>query len=448
MSHRAGETGGLVYRIHNAGWQCCAGLRAENIAPWPRLTQAALVVLDLDEIYSDVWRFKGKSDYAVALIEKQVRTQGLVDGVVHIVIHRLNKLPGGFQAFFSAIPLESWQQLTQWASDQDEHCLLMTSAGLLCHAVPTGHGRWLLSDRRMMFFHHSREEMVFGSTQAFSSEAAALNLATRTLVSNHGVLLSQLAADSVEWGVLWTEQAADAQICLDAVTGALGDSPAMLATVSLSLDGAQVETVLPPLAWRAVGQQALNPWYERLAWRAESWLKPVAAVTAVAGLLMAGTGLLAGQMARQEQTDGEKQRAELLVLQDRIQAVSTIEVPGKLLPIAEFSQALDEGARYDPVAFLATLKHYSGKDVRIQRVHLEKASSGTKRMRVFRVDGIFMPTAAATTTATTMTTVTRWVSQMTAAGWQLKALNPASTAPGAFSYEMVAALPNAESSQP
>lgn len=91
---------------------------------------------------------------------------------------------------------------------------------------------------------------------------------------------------------------------------------------------------------------------------------------------------------------------------------------------------MDDGARHDPVAFLALLKAASGRDIHIQRVRLE-AAVGQARSRAFRVDGVVAPGAS--------TAVTRWVSQMVAAGWTLKAVDPTYPVPGAFSYELVAA---------
>jgi len=155
-----------VYRVSSTGWVHCHGNDAQDVPAWPTLQHSDLVVLDLDDIFTDVWRFEGKSEYAAALIEKRARTQGLVEGAAHIVMHRLLKVPGGFLAFFSAIPLELWQRCTQWAREQGDHCLLLTAAGLLSHGVGTDGGRILLSQRRLMYFAQTEEGLSFGSMQA------------------------------------------------------------------------------------------------------------------------------------------------------------------------------------------------------------------------------------------------------------------------------------------
>ncbi|MFN7154609.1 MAG: hypothetical protein ACK4OE_13045 [Acidovorax sp.] len=420
-----------IYRVTNAGWLHCHGHRVEDVPAWPRLTHTALVVLDLDDVFTDVWRFEGKSDYAQALVEKRVRTQGLVEGAAHIVVHRLVKMPGGFQVYFTAISLELWQRCTQWAQEQADHCLVMTAGGLLSHGVSSGHARVMLSQRRLMSFAQTEEGMVFGSTQALGSGVSAIASAAQVLTANQGALLTRLGADGVEWGTMWTTNTADIDTCVAAVRNVLGGAPGVMPTTELAMGGERVHTVLPDLARDAAGRHALNPLVERVAWRAERWVAPITVVTALVGVVLVALGFLVGQLADQQRADGQSQRGELEALQQRIQAVSTVEAPQKLLPVAEFSRALDEGARHDPVAFLALLKSTAGKDIRIQRVRLETAT-GVDKGRAFRVDGVMAAGASAS--------VTRWVSQMIAAGWTLKAVDPTFTGPGAFSYELVSSV--------
>ena len=418
-----------VYRVASSGWLHCHGHQVEDVPAWPQLNHSALVVLDLDDVVTDVWRFEGKAEHAAALIEKRVRTQGLVDGTAHIVVHRIVKVPRGFQAYFSAVPLEFWQRCSQWAQEQADHCLIMMAPGLLCHGVGLGKARVMLSQRRMMCFAENEVGMVFGATQALGSGSAPLFSAAQLLAANHKTLFTQLGAEEVQWATLWSAQAGDPETCREAMRGVLGSDLSAMPAQELALAGERVQSALPALAREAAGRHAVNPVIDRVAWRAERWVAPVTVITALVGLVMAIVGVLVGQMAEQQQAAGQGQRAELNALRDRIQAVSSVDAPQKLLPVAEFSRTLDEGARHDPVAFMALLKASSGKDIRIQRVRLE-ASTGQTKGRAFRVDGVMAPGASAA--------VTQWVSRLVAAGWTLKAVDPTYTVPGAFSYELVA----------
>lgn len=421
-----------VYRIASDGWWHCHGHKVEQVSEWPRLAHNALVVLDLDEVFTDVWRFEGKSEYAAALIEKRVRAEGLVDGAAHIVLHRLVKLPQGFQAFFSAVSLAVWQRCLQWAKEQSTHCLVQTSAGLLCHNVGNNKARLMLSQHRLTCFAQTEVGMVFSASQALSSNPSTMSNAAKMLATNQRSLLLSLAPKAVEWSTLWSIQNTDT--CLEAVRSVLGDVLSVMPAQELDFAGQRVHTVLPKLAVEAAYRQSLNPFVELLAWRTERWVVPIAVVTALTGAVFAIIGVLMGHQAEQQQIASLNARSELVVLQGRIQAVSSIENPAQLLPIADFSRAMDAGARHDPVAFLALLKEASGRDVRIQRVRL--ATQGQKRAQAFLVDG-----------TGTSTSIARWVSHMAASGWALKALDPAYVLPGAFSYELVAMQPVAGSAK-
>lgn len=417
-----------VYRITDAGWVHCHGHQVQDVPAWPSLKHSALVVLDLDDVPTDVWRFEGKPEYASALIEKRIRTEGLVEGAAHIVIHRLVKVPRGFQAFFSAIPLDFWQRVNQWADEQPDHCLIMAVAGLLSQGVSAGKARLLLSQRRLTCFAQTDAGMVFSSTQALGQGMSVMGSAARVLVTNHSELLTRLGAGAVEWGAFWSTNSTDTNDCLAILEAVLGNAPRTLPAVELSGVGERVQTVLPLLAGQSASQHALNPLLARVAWKAERWVAAITAMTAVVGVGLAGVGILTSQQAQQQHAVSQASRAELSKLQERIQSVSSVDAPKQLLPLADFARQLDEGARHDPVAFLATLKAAAGNDIYIHRVRLELAAQS--RQRSFRVDGAVAVGASAS--------MVRWSNQMAAAGWKLKALDPSSPAPGAFSYELVA----------
>lgn len=128
-------------------------------------------------------------------------------------------------------------------------------------------------------------------------------------------------------GVLWSTQTSDSDTCLEAVRSVLGGAPLAMPDQELVLAGERVHTVLPALAREAAGRHALNPSLERVAWRAERWVAPITVVTALVGLVLAIVGVMVGQMAEQQRTAGLNQRSELTALQDRIQAVATVEAP-------------------------------------------------------------------------------------------------------------------------
>lgn len=421
-----------VFRVTSKGWTHCQSMQAgtwqaREVPDWPRLAQAAFVVLDLDEVFTDVWHFEGRPEHAAALIEKRARTQGLVEGETHVVVHRLLPRPGGFQVFFSALPLPWWQHCAQWARQQRDHCLVMLAAGLLCDGVEVDRGRMLSSQRRLMLFAQTEEGMVFGSTLALGAQVQAGVDAARLLTDSHGPLLARLGAGAVGWGALWSADPGQNETARQALRVAMQGEPVALNAVTLSLNGDTVRCALPGLAAAAVGRHAVNGLKEHLAWQAQRWVVPLAGATAALGLALALVGVLMGRQADRQQADALRQRQELAVLQERIQAVATVELPAGLLDMAAFARSLDAGQRHDPVAFLSLLQASTSPDIVVRRLHLQTASAS--REQSLRLDA----------TASRADAIPRWVRAMTSAGWRLKSLEPAEPVPGAFSYELTAA---------
>lgn len=416
-----------LYRAATSGWTHCHAQLMHPVAAWPQLKHNAFVVLDFNDIVTEVWRFEGKADYAAALIEKKVRTEGLVEGAAHIVLHRLNKVPGGFQVYFSALSLELWQQCMEWAKAQSHHCLVMTAAGLLCHGIASGQARVLLSQRRLMCFGQTDEGMVFGTTQALGNDPAGLAHAAQVLVNNQAGMLRRIGSANLRWVTLWSSQTGDAEVCLAVLQRALERELVIESEMELRGEEGVILTAMPKLARAAAMQHVLNPPTDRIAWKAEKWVAPVTVVTACAAVALMGSSLVITRQAKQQRAANQQQYAQLQELRARVDSIATLEAPKKLLPAAAFARALDQGARYDPVAFLALLKTSTGMEVQIQRVRLSKPIAAGSP--AFRVDGI-----APSGTAVPMT---HWISAMMAAGWRLKALDPAERRAGAFSYEVV-----------
>jgi Tfp pilus assembly protein PilN len=423
-----------VYRIGDSGWQLCLGREVHEVPAWPRLRHPAVAVLDLDDIHTGVWRFDGKPEHAQALIEKRVRLEGLIEGQAHIVVHRLLRHPGGFQACFSAVPLEIWQRATAWAAEQPDHCLLVPGAGLLVHGVADGQGRALVSERRWQAYAQYEGGMAWVSVQGLGQGEAALDSAAQLMASQWRQALPLGVNPRVEVGALWAWATAGGDAAgveggvqaLQTVLGQVNRLPTqVLAPVG---EGGLVHTGLVALAQAAAGAQAVNPGLALLAWRAERWVGALAAVTVLAGAGLVGLGLYARHEAGVQRQAAGALKSEFEQLQRRVQAVSELKPPARLLPVTEFARKLDDGDRYDPIALLAVLRRVTVPQIRIQRVHLETGAGA--KARAYRVDGVVgLDTSAA---------VPEWVAALASAGWSVRAVDPVETGPGAFSYELVA----------
>jgi hypothetical protein len=76
----------------------------------PRLEGPAWLFAEFEGGVSSVISLEGSPAHAVALIEKRLRADGMIDGEGKILIHKNRSMGAGYQSLFTAVPLELWQQ--------------------------------------------------------------------------------------------------------------------------------------------------------------------------------------------------------------------------------------------------------------------------------------------------------------------------------------------------
>jgi hypothetical protein len=421
----------LVLHVTDEGWRALTtDQRWLEVTPWAALSQPAIVVLELEQSHTDVWRFEGKPDHAAAIIEKRVRTEGFVDGAAHVVVHQVQAFPGGFQAFFSALPLDLWQQASAWAAAQKDHCVLVHSAALLTLGLRVGGGRAMVGPRGWAALAWAPSGLSYLTARVVGRNTGeeTFSGATRLLASQWGPLGSGL--DRVQIGVLGV----DASIRIDELAAFF----ARTASVDAKVDTLQVfqpsqqglpawKSSLPDAARLATSGHVLNPGLARMAWQAEAWVGRLTGVVALVAV-----GLMGASLHARTQVDGLRelvaQRSlEVSDVEQRIARLGLVEPPPALLETAEFARRLDEGRQLDPMRLLTDLQRQTPAEIRVQRVKLEP--SAAIQGKLFRVEG----TAAIGDSVAMM----RWVSAMETAGWRMKAIDPSDANPGAWAYEVI-----------
>jgi hypothetical protein len=415
-----------VLHVTDTAWRLLdANAVVEDAAPWLRLDQPTIAVLDLESIYTEVGRFEGKPEYARAIIEKRVRSEGLVDGVAHVVVHHLVPFSGGFQAFYSAMPLDVWQPLSAWAARQKDHCGLVTAAGLLTLGASERQATALVSDRGWQIYAPGPTQLVYLSVRA------APRPDEPNAVQTLGALWKR-AGTGIEQVLLGSlglpEEAAYttlASMLAEATETSVHTRPAVRYRGDHGSTGNWVSS-LPQLVRQTSAKHLLNPGLAKLAWQAESWIGTLTGLT----LLGAG-GLFA--LAVHAQTQTQALQAETSRLQQQTQEVeqritrlASAEPPATLLEAADFAYSLRQGQKLDPLQLLQDLRRHDRRELRVQRVRLEPLPDG--KGRYFRVEG--------TAPIGESTAVLAWVQGMEASGWSLRAIDPSDTQPGAWAYEV------------
>ncbi|MGH8084312.1 MAG: hypothetical protein ACREPV_03445 [Lysobacter sp.] len=190
--------------LHQDGrWLAFDGDRVTHLDSRPKVDRATVVITDFDGAISQVTALEGSTSHAIALIEKRLRADGLIDNESKILIHQTKTVGNGYQALFTAVPLDRWQQMFGWAEGQVDHCLLLPSVALLWHALKPGRGLVLHSGRQFVFLASLRNRIVHASALAFSESQDDLAMTVAALAERAG---RDLAGDdealetlTVEW---------------------------------------------------------------------------------------------------------------------------------------------------------------------------------------------------------------------------------------------------------
>ena len=353
----------------------------------PRPDRAALVVADFDGAVSSVVSLEGSSAHAVALIEKRLRADGLIDGESKILIHKTRTVGAGYQTLFTAAPLDLWQQTFAWAEAQPDHCLLFPITSLLWSKLKTGNVLVYQSGRQITALALLKHSMVYRSSLAYSDDPGDLAMSA-------GALADQIASDlevdeqrmeplRAQWcsalvgepqeGGAWQDDA------LREIFSARSGLPVDPVPTDVITDeqGLRYRTGIKWLTKGASPSIAVNPTASRLAYIAE-WALPLASAASIVFAIALGSIGARWTMTASEANDQSAEISEQVSAADaRIGAMAKDQqVPADFPATYAFLQkvdALQQGL--DPIAGLTKVRDAAYGQVRILRLRVENPST-------------------------------------------------------------------------
>lgn len=406
------------------------GHRGETAAiePYPHLRRPTRMLVNFPGAFTGVLRFEGKPQYARALIDREVRRQGWVDGPNHIVIHRLSRARDGGQAFYTAVPLEAWQRLFQWVRRENDHCLVYP-AGTLLADVRGGEGRILHLDRRLLMFARGRDGLTFEDVYSATGALDDQQLAARTLGANMAAFAAQPGHGGqlrTEW--LTTLAGPDDErehALIERVQDTAGVPVQRTRPQRLRGEDGPVVSALPHAVNRLGAGGSINPVREKAAWWSESMAPAVLTAVGALAIGLGAAGQYTHHLAAQERVRARALAAEVREKSATIQRADFRDRSDTVTKLASFVGRLDQGAPYTPVQVLASIRRAAGPGVTVYRIRLE---SGRREAYRLRVDGM-----AGNGDGEPMR---RFLAALRRDGWQPLPLQPASDAPGSFSYRL------------
>ena len=375
----------LLHVIQQQGhWLLFDGATVARSEGRPRLAGAAVVVGDFENAVSNVISLEGSPAHAVALIERRLRSDGMIDGESKILIHRTRSIGAGYQTLFTAVPLDLWQQTYAWAEAQPDHCLLIPFTSLLFKALRPGLGLVLQSGRQVSVLAVLRHDMVYRSALAYSEDPADLAMTVGALAEQFAEDLGN-GEDSLEplvlqWCPVLVPRPAEGQPWGDDALREVFSARSGLKVDSVPLrmvrdaDGNEYRSGIGWIQSQAGPGIAVNPAASRLAWSAESLLPMASAASLVFALILAALGARWALTGSEANARADQLGTEIDAIEQRIATMQAQQaMPEGFAPVQAFVERavrLQDGA--DPGASLALVRDAAAGQVRILRVKLEE----------------------------------------------------------------------------
>lgn len=415
-----------IILVSPRGWVRIAEGQARDIKPWSALEGTALVVADFVESQVGLQACKGKAEYAGAQIEKRVRSEGGIDGPMQVFVHDQLRHEDSTLAFYTAVPLELWQQFQTWAAQQADHCLVVPLAALL---PGKGDNLNLLRCGTQLHGYAATDGKIFyAGVAALGNGTDDLRAPLRTLINQLRAAGWKGSSKGVRWGnVLSGDLAEDKELLTELNASGIAGAQLMPHATLRTSQSTQGATALPGLLDAAKGTALQAPPLSKLAWLSEAYVMPLAAMIAVVAI---GLGVFAyfaqGQIAAQHQV-AQAMGSEIEGLQTRVSEANRLAATTDMDPATvAFVKQLGYAAVHDPVRMLGTVRHAAGSSIRVQRLQLARASQSSAPH--FRLDGVVINGSNEA--------LGRFLGELRNKGWQAESVSPNDATYGAFAYNL------------
>lgn len=409
-----------------------AAAQLSPIAPYPRLDRPVWVIEDFAQAPAGVTRLQGKPAHAPALIERKVRSEGLVDGESRVLVHAQRKEADGLQLLYTAVPLSEWQQVMAWADVQKNHCLILPLSALVSARVGEGEGRVLRHGRQLVFFAHTNEGFIHAAVTAYSDDFDDLLIAARSLGDQAHRGCHHGKSVHITWCSFAMSNIEEEKRLIVAFRAEDECPVEFCAMEALSVDGQIRQSALPFLMSQCTPGITANPGHEKIAAQAERLLPLTLSLTTVAALGLFALGGFAHWQVRQEAQQLQQQRASIEQKTRQIQDMNALQIPAEYETIRNFvGQLGSQEPAYNPSQVLSTLRTAAAGEIRILRVRLEKPENPLLIHRTsLIIDGALRE-------GSDPTILTQFLMRLRAAGYETSSLDPADGAlGGGFTYRL------------
>lgn len=414
---------GVWYVFQNGAWQV--------FQKRPELAGTSRILTDFDGAPAGVMTVDTKPEFAPSMIEKRMRSEGLVDGESHILSHRLIYAGGSCRVLYTAVPIGNWNEMFAWLGDESSLGLVFSIEATML-SLARRHGAVMCrAGRQFRFLVSTAGRLAYVTTTAFSDDPDDLDIALASLM-DHADSKPRLSEDhvsSVYWCDLLATESDDGSRLVGQFAQRMGVKVEVAPVKRFDSPAGPLRTAADSMMDAVSWQAAANPWKDRVAAGLDQSRGLIAVAVALVGLGLFSVAAAWTTQAVQMQARAEQLDQEANAISRRIagQDVSPSQLLASHVPTISFLDNLERATNStNPLAVLDAVRQAADKRVRVMRVQL------VSRDGVFRVDG--MPLDGSRTDVA----LSGFLSALKNAGYRVNAVDPGmqSQLPGFFSYSL------------
>lgn len=416
---------GIWYTLHDDVWQVTHDA--------PELPGFSRILADFNGATSGVMVVDTKPEFAPSMIEKRVRSEGLVDGESHILSHDLTYAGGSTRVFYTAVPIASWNEMFTWLDGESSNGLVFSLEAIML-TLAQRHGAVVCRvGRQFRLLVAQSDKLSYFTTKAFSDDQDDLDIALISLMDRSGPqLLSGDERLPVYWCDLLAPDNDDGARLVKQFSQRMGVKVVTAPVQRIDAATGSLRTAVAAMIELASWRNALNPPSERIAAVIDHFRNPIAGAVALVGLCaFAVAGMWFSQTLQiQSQTDKIRQEVNTIKQRTAGQDIAPDKLLASYTPTIDFLDKLAVAANSpDLYAILTDIRQAADKRVRVMRIQMLSPEGA------FRVDGV--PVNGSVDGA-----LSGFLTRLKIAGYQVTAVDPGnqSQLPGFFSYSLQKAV--------
>lgn len=392
----------MLTLFHLGGqWLALDGSRLVPMPEYPELDLPTVVISDFNNALTGVMSLEANASMAAPLIERRLRDEGMIEGETRLEVSSLVKVGKGFQALYSAVPMDDWQSIVSWANARGDHCVVVPLLSVIKRLLRPGQAVVVRHGKQLTYLSVERDAIHHAETLAYSDDSEGVRDSIKALSDRVRALLGKgRQPDRVDWYALDAAPGQDDNAFAAMFGEALGLDVELAAHASLTLpDGRSVVSAMPAVADAAQIGDVASSKFAGFMVRAEQALPVAAAAAMVLAIALLLIGWHMHGRAEADASDAGRMQAQVaqITAAARSQRAAMQATDSQLADTRTFIERMADASQAPDISrALARVRQAAQTWVRILRMRIgrddhrlyvegavDKGADGAHRLGMF-----------------------------------------------------------------